>query len=192
MPSIKTFSSYPGSLNGRPIPPRRSAIPLFIHFLPFSPTLNLLLDPFNHLPARTGLQQGPVTSSAQVNLSSQFFTKLNFALINNAHPLLPYEDRLHWLGASLFRRCYSLTGAVPPLNHRFHLITSPHCNALRGSGRGGGTSGRGLVYPCKQVQHVLGIEHCSRAAEGEGEKKWGVIGEEQRPGTRTGAGELIY
>lgn len=31
--------------------PRNSAVPLIIHFLSFYPTLNLLLDPFNHLLA---------------------------------------------------------------------------------------------------------------------------------------------
>lgn len=89
MPSIKPFSSHPDSLlQCHPIPPETLPFPLSSISFPSIQPLISFQPPAGH----TGLLQGPVTSSVQVNHSSQFSTKLNFALINNAHPLLPYED----------------------------------------------------------------------------------------------------
>lgn len=54
------------------------------------------------------------------------------------------------------------------------------------------------MYPCKQVQHVLGIQRYSRAREGEGAKEGGVRRRRGEGGEATGeelheeAGELIY
>lgn len=90
----------PAPYTAAPIPP---VFFFFFQFLLFPPTLNSPVCPFDPLLATLACCRAPAaSSSAQVNLSSQFFTKLNFTLINNAHPVLLYEDVLRRIGASLF------------------------------------------------------------------------------------------
>lgn len=110
---VHPLSSYPGSFIRRLVPAWKIC---HSHFPPppFSPlvcpTLNSPICPFHPLLATLACCRAPASSSAQVNLSSRFFTKLNLALINNAHPL--YEHVLHRLRASLFHPAAVLRPAL--------------------------------------------------------------------------------
>lgn len=185
--------------------PKHTSVPLshsphFIHFLPFQPTLNLPLSlpPTNQPPAgHTSLQQGPVTSSVQVNHSSQFSPKLNFALINNAHPLLPcvslaalaQSEPLPPLSCSFGWLCATDN---PPLSSDYIILLQrpqgrreKRENARQGSCvpmQTGATCLRNLT----QREGVGWEEGGGKESGGEGRERGGRVGK-CKP-----AGELIY